>query len=342
MTVDPELPVPPANYGGIERIVDMLVRGLFARGHQVTLFAHPDSTVPCHHAPYPALRSQASADLVRNTVHVSRHLLTGGFDLVHSHARLAYLLPVLPSQLPKIMTYGRHISPRSLRWGERLARGSLHFTAVSRFLFASAPPGRNRHVIYNAAPASTYHFRPSVVPDAPLVFLGRIEAIKGAHLAIEVAHRCARRLILAGNVPPGAQHEAFFREMIAPSLGPSVEYVGPVNDCEKDALLGAAAALLMPVLWDEPFGMVMVEAFACGTPVIALDRGAIPEVVDDGTTGFVCPSIDAMVLAVDRLDSIDRRVCRQTMERRFSDTVMVDAYEQLYRLLATASFPERA
>jgi glycosyltransferase involved in cell wall biosynthesis len=329
VTVDPEIPVPPALYGGIERIVDMLVHGLVERGHTVTLFAHPDSEVPCTLMPYPGRRSQAPLDLARNTAYVSSRIVRGGFDIVHSHARLAYLLPLMPLSIPKVMSYGRRVSQRSVRWGNRLARGSLSFTGVSRHIVDEAGGGPNWHVVYNGVPVGRYTLQPAVLPDAPLVFLGRIEAIKGPHLAIEIARRAGRSLVLAGNIPE--QGATFFEQEIRPRLdGKAVQYVGPVDDVAKNRILGGAAALLMPILWDEPYGMVMAEAMACGTPVIGLHRGAVPEVVQDGVNGFDCDTLEGMVAAVARIGTIDRRVCRIIMEERFSDRVMVDAYEKLY------------
>jgi glycosyltransferase involved in cell wall biosynthesis len=336
VTVDPEIPVPPTLYGGIERIVDMLIHGLVDRGHEVTLFAHPDSGVPCRLRPYPGLRSQDRVDLALNMWYVSSTVLRGEFDLVHSFGRLAYLLPLLPLPLPKIMSYQRTISPRSVAWGDRLSRGSLHVTACSQHILQASGCRRNRHVIYNAAPADRFTFHPDAAPGAPLVFLGRIEPIKGAHLAIEVAHRSDRPLIIAGNVPESAQ-EYFVRE-IEPHLdGTDVTYLGPVGDAQKNDLLGGAAAFLMPVLWDEPFGIVMAEALACGTPVIGLNRGAVPEVVQDGVNGFVCCSVEEMAARVGAIQSINRGACREIMEHRFSDRVMVDAYEALYRSIARKS-----
>lgn len=329
VTVDPEIPVPPIRYGGIERIVDMLVRGLVARGHSVTLFAHQESDVPCTLKAYPGRRSQHPLDTARNTAFVSTAIARGGFDIVHSHARLAYLLPLMPFSVPKVMSYGRKVSRRSVRWGNRLSRGSLAFTGVSRHIVDEAGGGPNWHVVYNGVPVDSYVLREQVSADAPLVFLGRMEPIKGPHLAIEVARLAGRPLILAGNVPD--QGAEYFQHEIQPHIdGCSVQYVGPVDDAAKDQILGQACALLMPVLWDEPFGMVMAEALACGTPVIGLRRGAVPEVVQDGITGFVCDSVETMVEAVGRITEIDRRTCRSVMEQRFSDRVMVDAFESLY------------
>jgi glycosyltransferase involved in cell wall biosynthesis len=331
MTADPDIVVPPKHYGGIERIIDMLVRGLTARGHEVTLFAHPESAVPCRLEAYRGRRSDSTSATLQNVWRVSSKLLKDRFDIVHSFGRLAYLMPVLPAALPKLMSYQRAITGRSVAWGERLAHGTLHFSGCSRHLIAAFSRRANWHVVYNGVPLAKYTFQMTVPADAPLVFLGRVEEIKGPHLAIEVARRSQRRLIIAGNIPAETMHREFFDRQIAPHLdGEQIEYVGPVNDEQKNDLLGRAAAFLMPILWDEPFGIVMAEALACGTPVIALNRGSVPEIVEHQRNGLVCDSVGQMVDAVMRVGEIDRRACRTIMEERFSDQAITAAYDALY------------
>lgn len=339
LTVDPEIPVPPRHYGGIERIVDMLVAGLRQRGHRVTLFAHPDSRVDCELVPWRGGRSGSRWDTVLNARQVYRRMRSSEApDLVHSFARLAYLMPLLPRRVPKVQSYQRHIAPRSVRWGHRLSRGSLTFTACSRNC-ADATRGIGRwEVIYNGVPLERYQFAEHVADDAPLVFLGRLERCKGPHHAIAVARRTGRRLLLAGNLSPHP-HEAEYcqKEVLAHCDGRQIEYVGPVDDAAKNQLLRQAACLLFPIDWEEPFGIVMVEALACGTPVVAFARGAVPEVVLDGRTGFHCKTVDDLVGAVGRLDDLSRAACRRDVEERFSDQVIVSHYEQLYRSLLNAS-----
>jgi glycosyltransferase involved in cell wall biosynthesis len=266
--------------------------------------------------------------------HVSKAIQQGHFDVVHSFARLAYLTPLLLLRLPKIMSYQRGISPRSVRLGNLLARGSLNFTACAAHLIRQWQHDKNFHVIYNGVPLASYQCTVRVEPDAPLVYLGRVEEIKGVHLAIEVAKNSRRRLVIAGNVPRAEHHQHYFAEKIEPHIdGKLIEYAGPVDDVQKNRLLGASAAMLMPLLWEEPFGIVMAEALACGTPVIGLRRGSLPEIIQDGINGFVCDSVDEMVSAVSRIPEIDRRNCRQIAEHKFSDRVIVDSYERLYREL---------
>jgi glycosyltransferase involved in cell wall biosynthesis len=185
------------------------------------------------------------------------------------------------------------------------------------------------YIVPNGVQLGTFQFRSRVPTDAPLVFLGRIERIKGPHLAIEVARRTGLPLVIAGNVAD--EHRDFFESHIRPHLDDSqITYVGPVDDAQKNTLLGGAQALLMPVLWEEPFGIVMIEAMACGTPVIGMNRGAVAEVVEDGATGFVCEDLDALVRAVPRIDEIPRAACRDRVERLFSDRAVVDAYLRIY------------
>jgi glycosyltransferase involved in cell wall biosynthesis len=339
ITVDPEIPVPPKHYGGIERMVDMLVRGLVGSGHQVTLFAHPDSDVPCRLVPYYCLQSQSKSATLRNMRRVSAHVLRLKPDVVHSFARLAYLMPILPLSIPKLMSYQREISARSVGLSTRLSRGTLHFAGCSEQLIKRFANQENWHAVYNGAPIDVYEFQSTVRDDAPLVFLGRVQEIKGAHLAIEVAKRSGRPLVIAGNVPEdNPAHQKYFDEQIQPHLdGKQIQYIGPVNDDEKNQLLGRAAAFLMPILWEEPFGIVMAEALACGAPVIGLRRGSVPEVVQNGVNGFVCDTVDEMVAAVDRINELDRAECRRIMEEKFSDRAMVYAYESLYFSMTAGS-----
>ncbi len=329
VTADPELPVPPTLYGGIERVIAQLVDGLVERGHSVTLFAHPESRTRARLVAYAGTRSRSRADTARHAVAIAREFLAVRPEVVHSFGRLAYLAPILASSVPKVMSYQRAVTPNRVAWAHRASRGTLSFTGCSRHLVEPVRTIGSWRVVYNGVPMERYRFAATVAFDAPLVFLGRIEAIKGPHLAIEVARRAGRRLVLAGNVAP--EHQAYFDAEIAPAVdGLAVTYVGPVDDDAKGRLLSEAAALVMPVLWDEPFGIVMAEALACGTPVIGLARGAVTEVVDDGRTGFVCESVEAMVRAVSLLSQVSREACRRVAERRFSSQTMLDAYETLY------------
>jgi glycosyltransferase involved in cell wall biosynthesis len=335
VTVDPEIPVPPLYYGGIERIVDLLATELARRGHDVTLFANPASDNACRLMGWPGGSSLSWRDTVRNAAHLGRAVLTERFDVVHSFSRLAYMAPFMPTGVPKVMTYQREISPRTTSWARRLSGRSLHFTAVGRHMVERLPRPEEWTYIPNGVPLDRYDYRSEAPDNAPLVFLGRLEPIKGPDVAVRVARRCGLPLVLAGNIPDAAR--PFFETKIAPFIdGKVVNYVGPVTDAQKNDILGSARAMLMPIRWEEPFGIVMVEALACGTPVIGFDRGAVREIVSDGATGFVCADEEAMVEAVHRLVGVRREACRADVERRFSSAAIADMYESLYERAVTS------
>lgn len=334
LTADPELPVPPRLYGGIERIVDILARGLVSLGHEVTLLANARSATAGRLVPWPGADSGSPADTFVNALTLARVVAKEKADIVHSFSRVAYLTPILPMRIPKLMTYQRPIDPRAARLGYLLSRGTLEFTAISDWMMQGVAHIGCWRKIPNGVSLETYAFSPHVPAHAPLVFLGRIEEIKGPHLAIEIARRSNSALVLAGNIPQGA--EAWFNANVAPHIdGSQITYVGPVDDEQKNALLGGSKALLMPILWDEPFGIVMAEALACGTPVIGLRRGAVPEVVEDGITGYVAEDIDGLVKAVVNIEKIDRADCRKRAERYYCADALVEAYLEAYARHAT-------
>lgn len=329
LTADPELPVPPKFYGGIERIIDMLAHGLHERGHEVTLFAHPGSRTAGKLVAWPGADSRSVMDTARNSACLADEVVRSRFDIVHSFSRVAYLTPVLPLTVPKLMTYQRAISRSAVRLGHTLSRGTLEFTAISRWMMRPVENVGSWHMVPNGVPLDAYQFQVSVATDAPLVFLGRVEEIKGPHLAIEIARRTGLPLVIAGNIP--VEKQSWFETEIAPHLdGTHIRYTGPVDDAQKNQLLGSARAFLMPILWDEPFGIVMAEAMACGTPVIGLRRGAVPEVVQDGVTGFLCDDLNELVAAVGRIDELDRSACRRRVENMYSADVVTDRYLEVY------------
>ena len=326
LTADPMIPVPPVLYGGIERVIDMLARGLEDRGHRVTLFAHRDSDTAGRLVPYGGERPGHPVDLARNTASIAR-LAVARPDVVHSFGRLATLLPLLPTSIPKIMSYQREPTLSQVRRATGLARaGTMAFTGCSEHIAAMMRPIAPSYAVFNGVPLDTYTFRDHIEPDAPLVFLGRVERIKGAHTAIEIARQSGRRLVIAGNV----SDDAYFESEVRPHLTDRIEYVGPVDDVQKNELLGNALAFLMPIEWEEPFGIVMAEALACGTPVIGTPRGSVPEVVIEGETGFVRDTVAGLAAAVDQAATLDRAACRADCEARFSDRAIVDAYLDVY------------
>jgi glycosyltransferase involved in cell wall biosynthesis len=334
LTVDPEIPVPPILYGGIERIVAGLVEELTVRGHTVGLMAHPASTAPAAaFFPWPGAKSQNRRDTLRNAFALWRAVRAFRPDVLHSFSRLMYMLPLLRSRLPKIMSYQRDPSPRPIRLATRLARpGTLRFTGCSEFICRlGRVAGGEWTAVHNFVDVGRFTFRPTVPDDAPLVFLSRVESIKGPDVAIAAARRAGRRLVIAGNHSATQDQAAFWKERVEPELGRGgVEYVGPVNDTQKNELLGRAAALVVPIQWDEPFGIVFAEALACGTPIISCPRGALPEIVTEGQTGFLGRTEDELVAAIGRIGQLDRAACRRAAEEQFSRTVVGERYLRLY------------
>ena len=329
LTVDPEIPVPPTNYGGIERIVDMLIEQYVKKGHFVTLCANRESKVNCQLVGWKGAKSQNRKDILKNTLQLTQLVYANNFDVVHSFSRLAYMLALLPTALPKIMSYQREPTLRQVKKANFLAKkGSLIFTGCSNYISHQIKTVAEAYTVYNGAPLHLYDATTSVAEDAPLVFLGRIEPIKGTHIAIEVAQKANRKLIIAGNIP--AEHQPYFEEKIKPFLSESIQYVGTVNDAQKNELLGKALALLMPICWNEPFGIVMAEAMACGTPVLGFGRGSVPEVVTDGLTGFISSNEAEMISQVALCKDLDRRKVRAVAEERFSDEKISEDYLKVY------------
>ena len=341
LVMDPLIAVPPRHYGGIERVIADLANGLVERGHQVTLWAGPGSGTNARLETFGEEGEWTRWSNFRNTLTLSARFIRddGRFDVIHNFGRLAYLTAVFSWDVPKVQTYMRTITPDNMRKAARLGATRMHYTAVSAAIRdTGAPGGGEWSVIYNCADPARYTFKGDTDPaSAPLVFLGRLDRCKGPHTAIEVARRLNRRLIIAGNISPVAHEQAFFESEVKPRIdGSLVTYIGPVDDAQKDALLGGAAAMLMPIEWEEPFPVVLPESLLCGTPVVAFRRGGVPEGIDEGKTGFNCDTIDEMCAAVGRLGQIDRATCRAEAERRFSGSAITSDYEALYQRLIDA------
>jgi len=340
LTADPYLPVPPSLYGGIERIVHGLVQELRARGHHVGLIAHPGSSSPVDFfRPWPGTDSGGVANILRHTLALQSAVRAFRPDVVHSFSRLLLMLPLFLNRGAKLMSYQRYTGGWRNRVAAALGGGSFAFTGCSAYIAAQGRPYGGRWVtIPNFVDIDLYRFVATVAPDSPLVFLSRIESIKGAHTAIQIAKGAGRKLILAGNRVESPQGREYWSREIEPHLSnTNVEYIGPVDDAQKNKLLGRAAALLVPIEWNEPFGIVFAEALACGTPVISCPHGALPEIVRQGENGFLVNSVEEGVAAVARLAEINRSACRRIVEERFSRRAAADAYLAVYRELISAS-----
>jgi glycosyltransferase involved in cell wall biosynthesis len=334
LVMDPGILVPPKGYGGHERLVYMFAKEYACLGHEVHLLVTTGSEVegctvhPFGKEGFPPKKWDARMAIPSAWKFLWQH--RNQFDLIHNFGRLAYLLPILNHPIKKIMTYGREISSRNIKIMNKLPNRNLVYTGCSKNLISRVHAGGRWEAIYNAIPFQQYTVQSTVAADAPLIFLGRIERIKGAHTAIAVAKATGHRLILAGNVSPLSDERAYFEQEIEPLIdGKQIQYVGAVNDEQKNHYLGQAKALLFPIEWNEPFGMVMTEAMACGTPVIGFRRGSVNEVIDDMITGIKVNSYSEMVLAIDYLDKINRTECRAFSENRFDVSVIASNYLNL-------------
>ena len=329
-------PTPPATYGGVERVVAIHAAELLRRGHRVSLFAAAGSELPGARllAYGPAGIWPGRRQLLRLA---SLLPAAGRLDLVHSFGRSNALLPwLLRPGTPLVQTYACPLSASTISQLDRLFRGRISYTVPSAWMARSFPPSSSPcAVVPNALPAELYN--PTLTAPAPgepdrrpLAFLGRFDPCKGLHTAIEVAIATGVPLHIAG----GSFDEASRRyeaETIDPWRGhPLLTFLGPLDDAGKQRLLAGARALLFPISWEEPFGLVMIEAMACGTPVIAFDRGAVPEVVEEGVSGFVVPDAAAMAAAVGRLDQLDRRGVHASFLRRYAAAAVSEAYLQHY------------
>ncbi|HXH21170.1 MAG TPA: glycosyltransferase family 4 protein [Dehalococcoidia bacterium] len=325
--------VPPALYGGTERVVSNLTEQLVSRGHDVTLFASGDSVtsarlVAC--APKSLRLDPEAPDGVTATLFQMREVYrrAAEFDIIHNHADwFAFPFADLVDTPTVTTAHGRLDLPE-IAYRYECGKGQP-LVSISYDQRRWLPQCHWVGTVHNGIDVDRFWFRER--PGDYLVFLGRISPEKGPERAVEIAGRAGMRLVVAAKVD--AADREYYETVVGPLFRKSrhVEFIGEVNEDGKDKLLGGAYAYLFPIDWPEPFGLTMVESMATGTPVIAMRRGSVPEVVEDGVTGFVCDSVDEMVEAVERAGSIDRRACRERVERLFSAARMADGYEAVYR-----------
>lgn len=328
--------VPPPAYGGTEIVVSLLTEELVRRGHEVTLFASGDSQTQAHLEPS-CPKSLREASLKEITVYQSLQLnrvfgQAAEFDLIHSHIgevafpyanlvktpTLHTVHGIVPSHLEPLWLDARKQNFISISDSQRRRDLKLNYVAT----------------VYNGIDPSKYPFH--IQPDNPpyLAFLGRMSPEKGPHLAIEIAKRTGWHLKMAGKIDPVDRE--FFAKEIEPSIdGKQIEFLGEFNHQQKCPLMGGAVATLFPITWQEPFGLVMAESMAVGTPVIAMALGSTPEVIENGKTGFLCHSVEECIAALDRIVKIDRVACRDRVVAKFSVDCMVDDYEAVYQKLLT-------
>jgi len=324
--------VPPLGYGGTELVVGLLTDELVRRGHEVTLFASGDSiTLAKLQSVHPyALRLDSSIKECNIYEMLELALVyeqAQTFDIIHSHmgwSALPYanlvktptvttLHGIFTPDNEKMFQYAKKQPYVSISNSQRESRLGLNYVAT----------------VYNGIDISSHKFHPQ--PDEPpyLAFLGRISPEKGTDLAIQIAKEAGWRLKMAAKVDV-VDIEYFEREIQPLIDGQQIQYLGEANHVQKNALMGGAVATLFTITWREPFGLVMTESMAAGTPVIAMNLGSVPEVIVHGKTGFICNSISECVNAVNKVAKLDRHACRQHVENCFNVQKMVDSYEEVY------------
>ena len=329
--------VPPKLYGGTERVVSYLTEELVHQGHRVTLFASGDSRTSAELVPaWPrALRLDPGRPepIALHVVMLERVFKRAAeFDVLHFHCDGLHMSLAQRSRSPCLTTLHGRLDIPGL---DALYAQFKDLPLVSISHAQRQPLGWANWAgtVHHGLPLTLH--RPTYAPGKYLAFLGRVAAEKGVDRAIEIARRVGLPLKIAAKVDRADWD--YFRQTIEPLLaGPDIEFVGEISEREKTAFLGDALALLFPIDWPEPFGLAMIEALACGTPVIAFRRGSVPEVIDDGVTGFIVDDLDAAVQAVAPARGLDRRRCRETFERRFSASRMAQQYCDIYETLASS------
>lgn len=332
--------VPPKKYGGTERVIHALTEELVRRGHEVTLFASGDSETSADlRSVYP--RSLREAKLpdpygLNNLELLNMGVvydLQGAFDIIHDH-RVPMSLPVANiATTPVIATMHGPFTPENRRLFEMLNR--VPIVSISESQAKSLPTLNHAGTVYNGLPLAHYPFGETF--GEYLLFVGRLSMEKGAHIAIRVAQELDMPLVLAAKLD--AVDMPYFNEYIAPRLSERIRWIGEVDEEERNSLMAAARCMLHPITWREPFGLVLIEAMACGCPVVAFGRGSIPEVVKEGVGGFVVEDTGDMIAAVEGIERIDRAACRAYALSTFNERRMTDGYEALYRaILEKASF----
>lgn len=323
--------VPPQLYGGTERVVSYLTEELVRQGHDVTLFASGDSITSakliacCERAL--RLGNTCPEPMVPHLVMLEKVIARADqFDIIHFHTDLLHLPFARRLSTAHITTIHSRTDDPHLRplYREYL---ELPLVSISDAQQKMLPWANWKATVHHGLPPELYRFNPQ--PQPYLAFVGRMAKEKRPDLAVEIAQRAGIELRMAAKVD--AHDRLYFEQTIRPLLDlPGVEFVGEINDQQKNDFLGNALALLFPIDWPEPFGVVVIEAMACGTPVIAFRRGSIPEIIDEEVSGFIVDDLDAAVQAVQRIHSLSRQGCRERFEARFTASRMAQDYVNVY------------
>lgn len=332
--------VPPFRYGGIELIVKLLTDELVRRGHEVTLFASGDSITKAklHSVHDQALRLDSSVkepDIYHQMILADVYQEAyANFDIIHSHIGYAALPYSGFVKTPTIHTLHNAFSLDTIKIHRRF--GEQPLISISKAQREPCLDLNYVHTVYNGIDTAVYPFYCEPTQPAYLAFIGRISPQKGVVEAIKIARATGLPLKMAGKVD--VVDVDYYREQVEPLIdGEQIQYLGEISHEDKVRLLGEATVTLFPITWREPFGLVMIESMAAGTPVIAMNLGSVPEVIADGKTGFVCDSVDKMIEMVPKATKLDRQICREYVVNRFSVESMTDEYEKAYFMVLNST-----
>lgn len=332
--MDPGILVPPVGYGGHERLVFMMAKEYIKNGHNVDLLVTKGSLVEGCQI-YNLGVEGFPPKLITRYLAIFKawfFLLFKGkkYDLIHNFGRLLFLIPVLNNNSRKIMTYGRTIDSSNINIVNLLPNKNLIFTAPSNWCVSTGNTKGNWRTIYNCIEFEKYDLTNEVSTDAPMIFLSRMDKLKGAIDAINIAKKLKKKLILAGNISNLKDEQEYFNQVLKPEIdNVNIIYVGALNDKQKNYYLGLASVFLFPARTLEAFGMVMIESMACGTPVIAYNHSAMPEVVKNGVSGFIVENTIEMTEKVEEALSLDRNLVRQFAKEYFDSPKVALEYLNL-------------
>jgi len=335
MIAGPWIPVPPPRYGGSEAVIDNLARGLQAAGHDVELFTVGRSTCEVNRSWLFHDPVEPIGDAIFESIHVeAAYRALADVDVIHDHTCVGPLLGshAAPPGVPVVTTMHGPFDDKARRLYSRLP-GRAHLICISHPQRISAPEIPCTAVIPHGIDIQRYRQGPG--GGGYLAFVGRMNPDKGVHLAVEVARKAGMPLVMMVKMREALERD-YFETRVEPLLGDDVTLLFEPDEDHRVDLVGRAEALINPIGWPEPFGLVMAEALACGTPVIARPHGAAQEIVEPGRTGFLHEEVEDLAEAVHQLDRIDRDACREAAERRFSMTRMVDDHVRLYQRLVDA------
>jgi glycosyltransferase involved in cell wall biosynthesis len=342
MVVPPWIKIPPKGYGGIEVLVSLLTDGLVEKGHEVGLFSvgttetkgnlfsvFDDEMIHYLNKPTSSFLNVAAAHTLTSYMEIEK----GGYDIIHDHTWKEGLLCAQFIDIPVVHTLHSPIDGENKDFYKIFTKyksDQIHFVSISDFQQRCLPGLNYSRTIYNGLLIDKYPFVEK--KDDFFFFIGRFNPEKAPHLACEIAKRLDLNLILAGKVNEQDEKD-YFNEYIEPYLSSKIKFIGEVDHWSKEKmdLFSKGRGYLYPIQWDEPFGITMAEAMACGTPVLTLKRGSTPEVVEDGVTGFVEEDLDGIVESMKQIDQIDPKKCRERVQRLFTAEVMTDNYEEVFK-----------